>query len=234
MKIIVLFFSLFFSVSLGFASTLEEDYQEIAPEMDMLSLQSPAVLNLLEPYIQKGNSVAMFLAASFYEEGSFVEKDEKKAFELYLKAADKNPLAQMAVANMYAFGHGTEISIVDAMLYYDMVLKSNEETLKPLAAERIIFLNDILEKQEQTEKMEELALQGDPNAMLGLSQFCLGVENFVCAYIWLNLCQKHPAFTDSVDELQKIIDKLIGEMTMPQITEAEEELQKIQKNTVAN
>lgn len=234
MKVIYLFFSLFFITNIAFSGSLEEDYKELEPEINMLSIQSPAVLNLLEPYIQKGNSVATYLAASIYEKGSFVEKDEEKAFQLYLKAAEKNPLAQMAVANMYAFGRGTKVSIIDAMLYYDKVLKSNEENLKQLASEKIILLNNILETEEQIEKIEEAALQGNPNAMLGISQFCLGIEELVCAYIWLNLSQKHPAFADSVDELQKIIDELTGEMTMAQLTEAEEKLQKIQKNLSDN
>ena len=225
MKVICLF--LIFIFSSAFAGTLEEDFKELEPQMDMLSIQTPAVLNLLEPYIKNGNSIAAYLAASIHENGKLVEKDEKKALELYIKASDKIPKAQMKVGNMYAFGHGTDISFTDAITYYEKVLKCEDENLRAEAAERIVILNDILEKEKIIKEKQDLALNGDPSAMLDVIHLCLGIDNFVCAYIWLSLCQKHPAFEQSSVELQQMVDKLSGEMTMSQIMTAEDELQKI-------
>ncbi|MBP5534493.1 MAG: sel1 repeat family protein [Alphaproteobacteria bacterium] len=210
-----------------FASTLEEDYRELEPQMDMLSIQTSAVLNLLEPYIQKGNSVAAYLAASIHEKGRLVEKDDKKALELYIKASDKIPQAQMKVGNMYAFGHGTDVSFADAITYYEKVLASDDEKLKTEAAERIIILNDIIEKEKIIKEKEMLALSGDPVSMLDVVYLCLSIDNPICAYVWLSLSLKHPAFEQSTNELQNMLDRLSGEMTIPQIMTAEEELQKI-------
>ena len=225
MKVFCLF--LIFMVCSAFAGTLEEDFKELEPQMDMLSIETPAVLNLLEPYIKKGNSAAAYFAASIHEKGTLVQKDEKKALELYIKAADKIPQAQMKVGNMYAFGHGTDISFADAITYYEKVLSCEDENLKKEAAERIIILNDILEKEKIIKEKEDLAINGDPSAMLDIVHLCLSIDNFVCAYIWLSLAQKHPAFEQSFAELQEMVDRLSGEMTMSQIMTAEEELQKI-------
>ena len=41
------------------------------------------------------------------------------------------------------------------------------------------------------------------------------------------LVKKHPIFEKNAEEIQVMIDRLSGEMTMSQIMEAEEELQKI-------
>ena len=90
-------------------ASLEEDYKELLPEIEFLNIQTGANIKILEPYIEKGNSVAMYLLAQMYETGDVIEKNEQKAFELYLKSAQKNPDAQFAVANMYLKGKGTEV-----------------------------------------------------------------------------------------------------------------------------
>lgn len=227
MKAFILIFSLFFMANSVFASTLEEDLAEIKPQMDMLSVQTPAVLNLLDPLVQKGNAIAAYLAATIYENGRLVEKDEAKALELYIKAAEKMPKAQMKVAGMYAFGQGTEISFPHAIAYYGEVLKCDDENLKREAAERIIILGDIIKKEQAIKEREDAALKGEAGAMLDVANLCLSIDNFVCAYVWLSLSKKHPAFEKSAEELQDMIDRLSGEMTMSQIMEAEGELQKI-------
>ena len=137
------------------------------------------------------------------------------------------PQAQMKVADMYAFGHGTKISFVDAMMYYEMVVRCDDEKVRTEAAEKIIILNDIMKKEKAIREKETLALDGDPTAMLDIANLCLNIDNFVCAYVWLSLSQKHPTFAQSANQLQDMIDRLSGEMTMSQIMEAEEELQKI-------
>lgn len=225
MKAFCLF--LIFMACGAFAGTLEEDFKELEPQKDLLAVQSSAVLNLLEPYIEKGNSVAAYLAANIHEKGRLVEKNEEKALELYKKASDKMPQAQMKTGDMYAFGHGTKVSFVDAMVYYEMVLRCDDEKLRTEAAEKIIILNDIMQKEKAIKEKEMLALNGDPTAMLDIANLCLSIDNFVCAYVWLSLSQKHPTFEQSANQLQDMIDRLSGEMTMSQIMEAEEELQKI-------
>ncbi len=227
MKLFFITLSLILFVFNAQSSTLQEDYQQIAPDMEMLMLQSSASLMLLEPYIAQGNSVAAFLAGSIYEEGQVVDKDEKKAFELYLKASDKNPQAQMAVANMYVDGRGTEHSIPQAMRYYEKVLNSDDEKLKETAALKIIILNQILENQKNLETLEIMALSGDPQSMKILSQFCLSKQDFICSYTWLALCQEHPAYKDSVEQLQDALETMMGEMTMSQISQAEDEIEKL-------
>ncbi|MBO5997629.1 MAG: sel1 repeat family protein [Alphaproteobacteria bacterium] len=227
MKRFGLFLFIVFTAHLAFATTWEEDYKELEPHADMLTIQTSAVLNLLEPYIQKGNAAAAYIAAAIHEQGKLVEKNEEKAFELYLKAAEKNPYAQMKVASMYTFGHGTDISFDDAMAYYEKVLRCDNANLRKEAAERIILLDDIIKKEEIIKEKQQLALSGDPTAMLEIVNICLSIDNYVCAYIWLTLSKKHPAFAQSEDDLQNMIDRLSGEMTMSQIMKAEDELGKI-------
>ena len=79
---------------------LEEDYAQMRPLMDMLSVQSGASINLLKPYVEKGNSVAQYFTGIIYEEGRVVTQNKQKAFEMYSMAADKNPLAMLKKADL--------------------------------------------------------------------------------------------------------------------------------------
>lgn len=228
MKISYIALSLCLCASGAFCSTLQEDYQEIAPQMEMLNIQSAASVGLLEPLIEKGNSVAMYLAASMYEEGKAVEKDEKKAFELYLKSAEKNPLSQMAVANMYANGRGTEISADKAIAYYEKVLSSDDEKLKDEAKDKIAKIKAVQDKENTIKETELRALAADPESMLEMAEFCVTQENFTCAYVWLTLSYNHPAMKANQDDLLKAIKEVAGQMTMPQLMEGAKKVNELQ------
>jgi len=228
MKKILLLICLIFAFP-AFSSTLEDDYKELSAELAFLKIKTAANLNILAPYIEKGNSVAMFLAAQMYESGELITKDEKKAFALYLKSAEKNPEAQFAVANMYMSGKGDEISLEKALEYYTKAFVNGDEKLKTLAEERIAQIKEIQKKELILKEMEAKALSAEPQAMLGLSEFCLSQGNVICAYVWLSLSRQMKAFEKTYSELDKAILQLTGSMTMAQLTQAEEEISTLEK-----
>ena len=143
------------------ASSLEDDYKELLPDIEFLNIQTAANLKILEPYIQKGNAVAMYMAAQMYESGELISKDETKAFELYLKSADKNPASQFAVANMYVAGKGCEPSLEKAIDYYQKAALNGDESLKTSAEQKIAELQNIQKKEALLKEIEIKALSAE-------------------------------------------------------------------------
>ena len=227
MKRFLFFTCLFFTFSSN-ATTLEEDYALLAPNVEFLKIQTSVNLKLLEPYIEQGNSVAMYLAAQIYEKGELVEKDEKKAFDLYLESAKKNPDAQYAVANMYVEGKGTKASITDAIKYYKMAAQNCEGKIKSDAQNKLEELAKLERKANLLTELRNRALTAEPNAMIKLAEFCLSQENFICTYVWLSLCLQKEEFKENYTILENALSDLTGFMSMPQLTEAEEEIKQLQ------
>ena len=224
-----LLFICFMCVLPTWASSLEDDYKELLPDIEFLNIQTGANLKILEPYIEKGNAVAMYMAAQMYENGELISKDETKAFELYLKSADKNPASQFAIANMYVAGKGCEQSLEKAIEYYQKAAVNGDESLKISAERKIAELENIQKKEAILKEMEIKALSADPQAMIGMAEFCVLQENFICSYVWLSLARQMPAFANAYSDLDKSLSKLMGFMTMSQLTQAEEEISTLQK-----
>ena len=65
--------------------------------------------------------------------------------------------------------------------------------------------------------------------MIELSEFCLSQRNFVCSYVWLSLSRQMREFENSYQDLDKVILDLTGIMTIQELTQAEEEISKLQK-----
>ena len=212
------------------ASTLEEDYAQLKPYQQLMVFPNTATINLLTPYAEKGNAVAAYILAAIYEEGKAVPKDENKAFELYLLSAQKNPLAQMAVANMYVSGRGTQINLEEAIHFYDMVIASNNEKIKEEAGINKTKLQQIIQTQNTLNELEKNALLSNPMAMMQMAELCLASENTVCGYIWLSLCRQNALFEQSFERIDDAIEELIPMMTMDELTTAEEEISLIQKH----
>ncbi|MFB4202349.1 tetratricopeptide repeat protein [Arhodomonas sp. KWT2] len=75
----------------------------------------------LRKYAQSGATIAMRELAGVYLQGKLVAKDEKRAFQLVQKAAEKDDLiAQGYLGDYYAKGIGTEKDLVKAYMMYDL------------------------------------------------------------------------------------------------------------------
>ena len=99
--------------------------------------------------------------ASFYDYGTGVTKDRKKAAQLYLRAAKMGmPAAMFNVAAMLETGEGIQMDKVEAYKYY---LLSRDQGFAP-------FANKALEEMaanmtiEQIVEAEDLADNFVPNA----------------------------------------------------------------------
>ena len=110
----------------------------------------------------KGNDArAITDLASFYDYGTGVTKDRKKAAQLYLRAAKMGmPAAMFNVAAMLETGEGIQMDKVEAYKYY---LLSRDQGFAP-------FANKALEEMaanmtvEQIVEAEDLADNFVPNA----------------------------------------------------------------------
>lgn len=81
----------------------------------------------------KGEPQATYLLASEYDQGGILVKNEKKALELFRKAADLgNPAAQLVLAKRYASGSGLEKDKVEAYKWALLSSKRGGEVAKAL------------------------------------------------------------------------------------------------------
>lgn len=72
-----------------------------------------------------GNPMAMNNIGVFYQFGWVVEKDEKKAFELFQKVSKEVPLAQVNLAACYMNGTGVEKDEFKAIFYLKLASENN-------------------------------------------------------------------------------------------------------------
>jgi len=92
----------------------------------------PAVENWKKSYYELGSLGAAYNLAMCYDDGYGVEKDDKKAFELYLAVAKANPrqvqkTAQFNVGNSYFMGRGVEKDIQQALYWYTKAADNGHE-----------------------------------------------------------------------------------------------------------
>lgn len=225
-KILYLLMLCVWTPVLAHGGTLQEDYQEITPLMEMLQTGSGASLNLLEPYIERGNSVAQYLAAAIYDEGRVVSENPQKAAELYCKAADKNPLAALACANMYAQGRGVAPDIDKAEEMYMALAVVEDAQVKQQAQKKLSYLVALRKEEAFVNLLEKKSLQGNAEAQLMLGQYHFNHDNLIGAYVWLSIASDTVQITEK-ERIEPIITYLKGQMSMLDIAQAEIEIDEI-------
>lgn len=82
-----------------------------------------------------GNKNAEHFMGWFYEQGVEVEQSDAKAFEWWLKAANKGiPESQCAIAQLYEQGRGTDKNYINAYVWYSKAIMSGDEESQLLIA----------------------------------------------------------------------------------------------------
>lgn len=98
------------------------------------------------PLAQAGNADAEELIGVMYAMGLGVERDDRRAFEWYLRASMKaHPGAQSGIAWYYEVGRGVEVDLVRAYMWYVLsaiggdpdAAISQEEVIKKMTKEQV-------------------------------------------------------------------------------------------------
>jgi len=106
--------------------------------------------------LRKDNPLAQYFMGFYYKDGTGVEKDEKKSFELMFKAAKQEMgHAQFLVAVFYEFGHGCVQNLVSAIEWYEKALANGIENAK----ENLSRIKD--SKMELYEKIKQWQHAGE-------------------------------------------------------------------------
>jgi len=88
--------------------------EAIAVVVDVIDLKK------IQALAELGNSDAQVTLGEMYRDGTQVEKNEARAFELFMKAADKENVAgQLAVAKSYYKGRGVEKDYKKSFYYFE-------------------------------------------------------------------------------------------------------------------
>jgi len=212
------------------AATLDEDYAQMKPLMEMLAVQSGASVNLLSPYVEQGNSVAQYLLGAIYEEGRVVTQNNQKAFELYSMAAVKNPLAALKKADMMITATGTEYNLYQAVQIYQSLLK--DQNVGTQAQQRLAFIQEITQQTHYLQQLEEMALAGDIVAQKALAEYTYQNDNLIGAYVWLSIILEEISEEDKKQEMTQLLNNLQGQMTLSEITHAEKELSELKPTII--
>lgn len=76
---------------------------------------------------KKSNPMALVMLGKLYFDGTGVQKDEKRAFGLYMNAAQQGySIAQVSVAALYQLGVGTPKNLNMALYWYDKAAAQGE------------------------------------------------------------------------------------------------------------
>lgn len=231
MKTLLTALLMLFSVPV-FALTLTEEYEELSPQMEILKRGDITAVRHLEPFVQSGNSVALVLMGTFYEEGSGVEKSPQKAVEYFQKAADKgNQMGQVYLADMYLKGNGVEQNIQKAKELYALSSEGSDPTLTIDALKKLAQIQEIELSITVSKLYQAAALEGDSLAMLTIANKCYEGKDYVCAYSWYGTAALLPEFqsSDKVEKITKLLDLIKGQMTLEEITKAEKQIEELKK-----
>ena len=210
-----------------YASTLDEDYEQMRPLMDMLSIKSGASVNLLKPYAEQGNAVAAYLLGAIYEEGRVVTKDNKKAYEFYASAAQKNPRAALKQADLLLFGDDITHDIEQAQKIYERL--ADDATVGHEARQKLETVKKVVDDAIFLQDSEDKALMGDKDAQLTMFEYTLARNNYVGAYVWCSIMLQNATSDDEKEELEEALEYIQGQMPLAHITRAEHELAGIQQ-----
>jgi TPR repeat protein len=86
-----------------------------------------AALRIWKPLAWAGDGRAAFRVAEMFEFAEGIPKDEKKAAEYYLIAAEANhPVAQLRMAGRYEYGRGVARSSEESLKWF-MILRDNPQ-----------------------------------------------------------------------------------------------------------
>lgn len=80
------------------------------------------------PEADKGNTDAIMTLAKLVFDGTGFPKDEKKAFAMYMRAANLgDPVAQLSVASLFETGRGTQVNTSAALVWYQKAAAQGNE-----------------------------------------------------------------------------------------------------------
>lgn len=162
-------------------------------EMAKLMLQNkvPNGLTVLKESIKKGNLNAINFLANMHMKGEIVEKDEKKAIELFKAAAELgHNEAQFELGKLYQKGKGVEKDMNKALYLFKKAAFSGFSPAGLYLGNMYISGFDVpTDYKKGYEYIHEAAISEDPNAMFALGVLyaegkgCEKDENL--AYEWI-------------------------------------------------
>lgn len=143
-------------LALGIGLSANPATAEIEKARDLMeSHQFEAAMQELMPAARSGNADAEELIGVMYAMGLGVERDDRRAFEWYLRASMKgHPGAQSGIGWYFEVGRGTAVDLVRAYLWYGLsaiggdpdAAVSIEEVAKKMTPEQIrqaeVLIND--------------------------------------------------------------------------------------------
>ena len=100
-------------------------------QLSKKQLRKQSTIGYYQKAAKLGNADAQYRLAQFYEDGYYVKKSKKKAFNWYLHAANGgHPEAAEKVAHMYEKGKGTKRDDQKAAAWYRVALEHGSNTAK--------------------------------------------------------------------------------------------------------
>ena len=94
-------------------------------------LRKQSTIGYYQKAAKLGNTDAQYRLAQFYEDGYYVKKSNKRAFNWYLRAANSgHPEAAEKVARMYEKGKGTKRDDQKAAAWYRIAMEHGSQTAK--------------------------------------------------------------------------------------------------------
>ena len=100
-------------------------------QLSQKQLRKQSTIGYYQKAAKLGNANAQYRLAQFYEDGYYVRKSKKKAFNWYLHAANGgHPEAAEKVARMYEKGKGTKRDDQKAAAWYRVALEHGSQTAK--------------------------------------------------------------------------------------------------------
>jgi len=203
----------------------------------METLAKFSKIKKIQPLADAGNAEAQYKLAAIYETGDGASKNQKKAFDWYLKSAEKGfGASQYKVGSMYASGVGVRQNFFMAAKWYRLAATFNKNTLAEFRLGELYFNGRGVEHDygKAIEFYTKAARKGH-----AASQYLLGSMyedgwgvplDYIKAYVWLKRAIVHKAEALAVHKRydpEKKIKILMKKMNRFQIEEAEKRLLKL-------
>jgi TPR repeat protein len=100
-------------------------------QLSKKQLRKQSTIGYYQKAAKLGNTDAQYRLAQFYEDGYYVKKSKKRAFNWYLHAANSgHPEAAEKVARMYEKGKGTKRDDQKAAAWYRVAMEHGSQTAK--------------------------------------------------------------------------------------------------------
>jgi len=171
---------------------------------------------------EQGDAYAQNNLADMYAQGQGVTQDYKEAVKWYRLAAERGVAkAQYNLGAMYKDGQGVTQDYKEAVKWYRLAAEQGYVFAQfnlGYAYQRGLGITPDYKKAESWYLLA--AEQGDARAQQNLGlMYALGgkgvIENFVLAYMWLNIVSKGEKVKEAINILESV-------MTLKQITKAKE------------